>query len=453
MADVVRALAGAVGAAHVLAGDAVPDDYGRDESLGVAATRPLAVVRPADTAQVAAVLRIAGEHSVPVTARGSGTGLSGAAVPCPGGLVVSFERMNRIIDIDTAGQIAVVQPGVTLNELDRATAETGLVYPVFPGEGGASIGGTVATNAGGMHAVKDGVTRRHVTGLEVVLANGDILRTGGRYVKRSTGYDLTQLIVGSEGTLALVTEVTLRLRPRLAHMAGVLAPFPDLPGVTAAVPGLVRFDPLVLEYVDVLAMGAITANAGVDLGVPADVRERAQAYLLVVLENASADRLAEDVEALARRLSGTADVYMLEDDALRRLVSAREKAFWAARNAGANAIVDAVVPRAVLADYFAAVHRLAEKSGTLLSGCGHVGDGNVHLSVFQPDADALRAVMDGILRAAVALGGTISGEHGVGREKAAHFLALEDQAGIRLMRGIKQAIDPDGILNPGVLFG
>lgn len=457
MADVRTALAEVVGAEHVLSGDAVPPDYGRDESLGVAGVRPDAVVLPAHTEQVAGVLRVASAHGVPVTARGAGTGLSGAAVPCAGGLVVSFERMDRVLEIDADGQVAVVQPGVTLGELDRATAGKGLVYPVFPGEDGATLGGTIATNAGGMHAVKEGVTRHHVLGLEAVLATGEVIRTGGRYVKTSTGYDLTQLIVGSEGTLALVTEATLRLRPRLAHRAGVLAPFARVEAVTAAVPRLTGggLDPLVLEYVDVLAMAAITQNAGLDLGVPQEVRDTAGAYLLVVLKNRSAERLEEDVRALGGQLAdlGAAEGYVLADGPLRKLVTAREKAFWAARSAGADAIVDAVVPRAVLAGFFTAVQRIGARRGALIGGCGHAGDGNVHLSVFQPDADALARVMDEILAAAVECGGAISGEHGIGREKSRHFRALEDPVKVELMRRIKTSFDPGGILNPGVLFG
>jgi glycolate oxidase len=227
--------------------------------------------------------------------------------------------------------------------------------------------------------------------------------------------------------------------------------------VTAAVPRLTGggLDPLVLEYVDVLAMAAITQNAGLDLGVPQEVRDAAGAYLLVVLENRSADRLDEDVQVLGEQLAdlGAADVYVLQGDPLRKLITAREGAFWAARASGANAIVDAVVPRTALSRFFAAVPEIAGRHGALIGGCGHAGDGNVHLSVFQPDAGALAELMDELLAAAVELGGTISGEHGIGREKIRHFLALEDPAKVELMRRIKRSFDPDGILNPGVLFG
>src|SRR3954447_16654251 len=228
MGDISEQLAAVVGAANVQTGDAVGDDYGHDEALTATAVRPDVVVRPATTDEVAAVLRLADDARVPVTARGSGTGLSGACVPTHGGIVVSFERMDAVLEIDTENHMAVVQPGVTLAQLDEATARHGLVYPVFPGENSASLGGNVATNAGGLRAVKYGVTRHHVLGLEAVLGTGEVIRTGGRFVKATAGYDLTQLVIGSEGTLALVTEATLRLHPRPGYTATVLAPFATL---------------------------------------------------------------------------------------------------------------------------------------------------------------------------------------------------------------------------------
>ena len=226
--DLIERFVEVVGADHVLAGDAIKDDYAHDESLTVTPERPLAVVLPATTDEVAAVVRLADDAGAPVTARGAGTGLSGACVPRPGGIVVSFERMAAIVEIDTENFVAVVEPGVQLDQLDAALAPLGLVYPVFPGEYSASLGGNVNTNAGGMRAVKYGVTRHHVLGLEAVLPSGEIIRSGGKVVKVSTGYDLTQLIVGSEGTLALVTKAYLKLYPRAEHQATVLAPFTSL---------------------------------------------------------------------------------------------------------------------------------------------------------------------------------------------------------------------------------
>ena len=456
MAEIVELLTDVVGAGNVLVGTDVPPDYAHDEALTATPSVPLAVVRPRSTEEVAAVLKVADELHLPVTARGSGTGLSGAAISPPDGILVSFERMNAILEIDLDNHVAVVQPGVTLQELNTALAEHGLVYPVFPGEASASLGGNVATNAGGMRAIKYGVTRHHVLGLEAVLANGDVIRTGGKFVKTSTGYDLTQLIIGSEGTLALVTEATLKLHPLLPHAATVLAPFTTLDDVTAAVPRIVAsgIGPLILEYVDMITMAAITANVGLDLGIPEPVRDAALAYLVIVLESTHEARLDDDVVALAELLVelGAMEVYVLPPQAATQLISAREKAFFVAKAHGADDIVDLVVPRAAIPQYMLAVAAVAKEHGALITGCGHVGDGNVHLSVFQPDVEQRTEVLRAVFRAGMALGGAISGEHGIGTEKKKYFLELEDPVKLELMRAVKRAFDPNGILGPGNLL-
>ena len=456
MDDLIRRLCDIVTAEHVLFGDAIGEAYSHDEVLTVEPHVPEVVVRPKTSEQVSRVLRLANDAGIPVTARGSGTGLSGACVPSHGGIVLSFERMNRVVEIDTENHVAVVEPGVTLAELDEATHRHGLIYPIFPGESSASLGGNIATNAGGMRAVKYGVTRHQVLGLEAVLADGRIIQTGGKLVKVSSGYDLTQLIIGSEGTLALVTRITLKLLPRLQHRSTLLVAFEAMPEIMQAVPRLVAtgIGPLMVEYIDKFTMVGMTRSRGIELAIDAAVQEKALAYLLMVVEGRSAERVEGDVEDLGQLCldMGALEVFVMPPAAAGELIEARERTFWVGKESGLNDIVDVVVPRAEIPRYMEQVRQIAQEHSALITGCGHAGDGNIHLGVFKPDAEERSTIVKALLTAAVETGGAVSAEHGIGKAKKSYFRELVDPTTIELMQSIKRAFDPKGILNPGTLF-
>lgn len=456
MSDMAARFAEIVGQHNLLTGDAIPEDYWHDEVLTKPPQRPAYVAKPVSAEAVSQLLKAASDNNVPVTARGSGTGLSGAAIPRADGLLISFERMNAILEVDTINQVAVVQPGVTLTELDAATADTGLRYMVHPGELSSSVGGNVGTNAGGMRAVKYGIARHNVLGLQAALPTGELIRTGGKIAKISTGYDLTQLIVGSEGTLALATEVTVKLHPRLDHTAAVLAPFADFDQVMAAVPKILAsgLGPYILEYVDNVTMAALVHTQNLELGIPDKIRDSCDAYLVVALENRTANRLDEDVEKAGELLAelGAVDAYVLEGGSARKLIEAREKAFWTLKAVGADDLIDTVVPRGAMPKFLSAARGLAAAAGGAAAGCGHAGDGNVHLAIFCKEPDARKKLLTDIFALAMELGGAISGEHGLGRAKTPYYLELEDPVKVDLMRRIKQSFDPAGILNPDVLL-
>lgn len=456
MDDLVAGLAQIIGGTHVLTGEAIAPEYTRDEALTVAAVTPRAVVRPASTEEVSAVLAFCNTRKIPVVARGAGTGLSGACVPVPEGIVLSLERLNRIVEIDEQNQVAICQPFVRLAELYEATEAKALMYPIMPGESSATLGGNIGTNAGGMQAVKYGVTRNQVLGLTAVLASGEVIRSGGKFVKVSSGYDLTQLIIGSEGTLAIATEITVRLVPRLPFRSTVLAPFRTLEAVTDAIPKLIALgrQPLMLEYIDVMTMGSILQRTGMDLGVPQAIRDQAVAYLVILTEGREASRAEADAQELAERCSelGALDVYLLASTAGKRLIEAREQSFWAAKAAGAGDIVDVVVPRSNMAALVQRTTEVAREHGALVLGCGHAGDGNVHFSIFHGDPEVHVAVTRSLIRAGLALGGAVSGEHGIGVAKKKYFMEFEDPVRLELFRRIKHAFDPNGILNPGTIF-
>ena len=413
---------------------------------------PAVVLLPRTTAHVARMLQLASEGDVPVVTRGAGSGLSGAAAARADGAVLSTKRMDAIVEIDALERLAVVQPGVVTGDLRAAVAEQGLFYPPDPGSvGWSTIGGNVATDAGGMCCVKYGVTGDYVLGLEAVLADGSIVRTGRRTAKGVAGYDLTSLLVGSEGTLAVITEVTLRLEPAPSPPTTVVAAFPTLPQAGEAVESLVRdgVDLSALEVLDRVTLRAVSDRTRMDLGDPA-------ALLLAQADDRHAASTAARAAELCQEAGGEVAV---SDDAgeSEALMEARRQALPALESLGDWVLDDVCVPRGRVVDLLRAVEQIAERESIVIGVFGHAGDGNMHPTLIHDASDpestaAMLRAFDAITAAALELGGTITGEHGVGRLKRGWLPRELDAQAYRMSLAVKQALDPRGILNPGCVL-
>jgi len=455
--EVIERLRSIVGEENVLVGDDINEEYTRDEALTVKPCLPEVVVKPGSTEEVAKILSLANEKRIPVTPRGGGTGLSGGCVAVSGGILLSLERMNRILEIDEENYVAIVEAGVVLADLYKAVEARGFYYPIYPGEESATIGGNVATNAGGMRAVKYGVTRHYVLGLEAILPTGEIMQTGGKYVKVSTGYDLAQLLVGSEGTLAVVTKVTLKLLRRPKAKTTLFAPFRNLSDGIRAVPAIFKSGviPVTIEFLEKLGLNAMEDYTGKKVPISERVRDEAEAFLLIVIEGKSSEEAFGDAEFISDicMKHGAIDVFVPPTErAGRELLKLREKAFYAAKDGGATDLVDVVVPRGEIPNFVEQIHKMSAKYATIIAGAGHAGDGNIHLAIFEQDADKLSTILEEIYRVGKNLGGAISAEHGIGSEKRRFLLEMENKAKIELMRRIKKAFDPNNVLNPGKIF-
>jgi glycolate oxidase len=437
----------------LLTDEADRETYRRDETAYLPAGLPGAVALPTETAQVATLVRMCGEFDVPIVPRGAGSGLSGGAAGIDGALTVAFTAMDRIVEIDPPNLCVVTQPGVINARLKAAVAERGLFYAPDPASFEmCSIGGNLGTNAGGLCCVKYGQTRESVLGLEVVMADGSVIRTGGKNVKDVAGYSLTHLIVGSQGTLALVTEATLRLRPAPPPRATLLAFFPTLEGAGDAVAGIAAagLSPVTLELMDRFTIRAVDDMHGLGL-------DRDAAAMLMIesdLPTLAADDELARAEAVCVEAGATTTARsqtVAEADLLRQ---ARRAAHWALEKIGDVKMEDVGVPRSRVPDMLRAIEAIAAKHDVRIGTFGHAGDGNLHpdlvLERGDPRGEAItKAVQSDLYQAALDLGGTVTGEHGIG---SARREWLEPQLGadaVRVMRSIKAALDPQGLLNPG----
>jgi len=438
--------------------------YSHDEAEWADHGRPLAVVRPGTTAEVAAVVTACARHGIPVVPRGAGTGLSGGANAVDGCVVISTERMRDIVEIDVAERLAVVQPGVVNDHLRAAAAERGLWYPPDPASSPwSTIGGNVATNAGGLCCVKYGVTRDYVLALELVTAAGQVVRVGRRTAKGVAGYDLAGLMVGSEGTLGVITEVTVRLRPRRTTSPRTVVGFFDtLADAGEAVARVTArgLEPSAFELIDRVCLRAVNAWKHTDLGAGADGQDAAA--LLLAQTDLPEPAARHEAEAIHAEFvaAGARDALLSTDPVeAEALFDARRLAYPALEQRGEAMLTeDVCLPRGRLAEMLARVEAIAARHDTLIATVAHAGDGNLHPLILTPHGDdaarvRAQAAFDDIVDAALALGGTVTGEHGVGLLKRAGMARELGRDVVAMQRAIKAALDPQGILNPGKVLG
>jgi len=453
--EVLDKLCAIVGAENVVVDPEKVEPYGADAVKEK--FPPEAVVFPETTQHVAAILKLANEHLFPVTARGGGVGYTGGAVPIDGGIVIGTDRMKRIFELNVDDLYMICQPGLTTFEVQQAAAEVGLLFAPDPASYKDSyIGGNIAENAGGMRTPKYGVTKHHVLGLEVVTATGEIIRTGGRTVKNVVGFDLTGLMCGSEGMLGIITEATLKLLPMPEATATVRANFRSM---EAACRVLTKFTPhgllpMAMEVIDKYCIEAVEDNYA--FGLSRD----ANAILLVAVDGSAkeVERNAQLVETIISENGGF--------EVVRARSKEEEDKLWDVRRAISPSLMkygtlkineDVVVPRSRVPELVARIEEIGKRHNVFVANFGHAGDGNIHVNfvVDRNDPDEVaraRQCVSETFKLSVELGGTISGEHGIGYVKAAYMEYAVDPPTLEIMRSIKKLFDPNGILNPGKMF-
>lgn len=427
--------------------------YSFDATPDVPNPLPDVVVTPNSTEEVVKVVDIARKYKTPIYPRGSGTNLCGGTVPLKGGIVLSLLNMNKILEIDAENLVAVVQPGVIIQDLNNAVAPYGLIYPPDPGTvTTATMGGSVSECAGGLRGLKYGVTKHYVMGLEVVLANGKVARFGGKTVKNVTGYDMVKLFTGSEGTLGIITEIIVKLIPAPETRAAMLATFTSLEDAGNAIRDIIssKVIPATLEIMDQVTIRTVENYAKV--GLPTD----AKAILLIEVDGIP--------EVVAREAEAVEKVVVQNNGSIQRAKDEEEREkIWTARRAALPALAqfkpttvleDATVPRSKITEMLLFLEQVAEKYKLNIGTFGHAGDGNLHPTILTDARDTeemerVHQAVDEIFAKAVQLGGTLSGEHGVGLAKAKYMELEFGETGLEVFRQIKNALDPEGILNPG----
>lgn len=459
--ELAEALKAVVGAGRIQLGDSVKESYTHDEMPIYGKYMPQAVVLPESTEEVANIMKLCAEHKVPVTVRGAGTGLVGGCVPIYGGVVLSTERMNKILSYDMNNLVVHTQPGVLLRDLAADALRHGLMYPPDPGEKTATVGGNVSTNAGGMRAVKYGVTRDYVLAMTVVLPSGEVMRLGKTVCKTSSGYSLLHLMIGSEGTLGVITELTLKLIPKPVMDVSLILPFEDIAAAIACVPAikLANLDPQSIEFMERDIVDSSARFTGSTVFPTAVNGKSVGAYILVTLVGDSETELSLKMDRLgelAERV-GAYDVLVVWTAGLKKDVWAARSAFLTVIEAETHLLdeMDVVVPVDRIAEFLVFAHDEGERRGIHIRSFGHAGDGNLHIYCCANDLEEeefkrrTKLVMDSCYAKCAEFEGQVSGEHSIGHAKKDYLRASVGDTAYGLMGAIKKVFDPDGILNPG----
>ncbi|MEN6310390.1 MAG: FAD-binding oxidoreductase [Acidobacteriota bacterium] len=464
--EVRESIEGVVGRENVFSDPEKTIDYGHDEfSLHDIARQPEIVVKPENEYQVAEVLKLASGARFPVTPRGGATGLCGGCVPSSGGLVLSLERMNRVLEIDVENQVAVVEAGLRLSDLASAVAYAGLCFPPHPGDESAMIGGLVATNAGGSRAVKYGTIRNYIRGLELVCPTGEILKLGGKFIKSSSGYNLMHLVIGSEGTLGVITKATIQLMAKPVLTRSLVVPFADIETAIDTVPLFLKkgIVPMAVEFLEVEPI--TLSEEYLRLKWPTKM---GKTHLLIILDANSEeemDRLSQAVADICLEKNAM-NIFIAETASRQEEVLAIRSKIYEAIKAGTIEILDISLPRAEIAGHVRRVGEVAREFDIWLPTFGHAADGNIHTHIMRarfmngqmvpvPECEwrgKVDKVREALFRDCRERGGVISGEHGIGLVKKPYLPLVLDEKQIDVMRGIKKVFDPAGIMNPGKIF-
>ena len=449
-----------VGAAYFFTDEESFAKYGSDETEKLHYA-PQVVVKPRTAEEISKLLILSNQHLIPVTPRGAGTGLTGGALPHLGGLVISMERFNNILDLDERNLQVTTEPGVITEVLQNAVKEKGLFYPPDPAsKGSCFIGGNISENSGGPKAVKYGVVKDYVLNLEIVLPTGEIIWTGSNVLKNATGYNLTQLIVGSEGTLGIVTKIVLRLIPHPKFDLLMLAPFNSVEKASEAVSAIFRagITPSAMELMEIESI-KLASKLCESTAIP--ITEDLAAHLIIEVDGNDMEVLMKDMEAIAEVLANyeVGELYFADDTQQKNeLWKIRRKANEASVAAGYTIEEDTVVPRAELPKLIKGVRALALDNGFKVVSYGHAGDGNLHIRINHPkykksyENEEIQGILMKIFELVKSLGGTISGEHGIGLIQKSFMPVIFDPISMELMKGIKKVFDPNNILNAGKIF-